>query len=121
MSVEREVAREQRIERLIREIGEVIDDAEPERREELRQMAADLLNEQTRQMEIADGQAAGAAATGRPLNLLTLGVSLLVLGLVLFLLVPFMASVLVAVGFIAIISSLLYRFVRPSLKLKFRH
>ena len=118
MSVETEEARDRQIERLVGEISEVIDNAEPERREELRQMAFDVLQQGTHRAETV--RAAGSAARGRPLNMLTLGVGLVLVAFVLFLFVPLMASLLFAAGVLVIALSLLSRFTHwPSIK--FRH
>ena len=120
MSVESEVAREERIERLIREIGQEIEAAQPARREELRQMAFDLLGQETQPSLTTERLNAGVQPASRSFSLLTFGISLLVLAGVLFLLIPFVAAVFAVVGAISIVFSLIYRFVGDS-SLKFRH
>ena len=44
MAVEIDLTRDRQIEELVREIGHVIDDAQPEHLESFRQMASDLLD-----------------------------------------------------------------------------
>jgi Flp pilus assembly protein TadB len=113
MSPESEIARERRIERLVGEIEQVIEEADPRERTELRQMASDLLQEQRLTPDNAEAQAA-TARSGRPLTLLTFGICICVLGVVLFLLVPLIGAFLMVAGAIAVLLSLLGRFIPHS-------
>lgn len=68
-----EPARDRRIERLVRRIGQIIDDARLEQREQLRQMASDLLTEKTHRSSDADEQQeANARAAAPPPNVLAI-------------------------------------------------
>ena len=120
MALESEATRDGRIERLVREIAEVIQDADPRQRAELRQMASDLLQEQTLGLDTVEEQNMAAASTGRPLTLLTFGICILALGIVLFLLIPLVGSFLVVAGVIGILLSLIGRFIPHSFS-KLRH
>jgi len=60
--------REQRIERLVSEIGQVIRGAPLEIREELRQIASDLLDEETRLLTSNNQQQAKVGKYEPPLN-----------------------------------------------------
>ena len=110
MNLETERARELRIERLVREIGEIIDEADPRQRAELRQMAADLLQDQPLAPAFPD-EAPATLGNGRPLTVLTFGVGVFALGAVLFFLVPLIGAFLIIAGAVGIVLSLLGRFI----------
>ena len=114
MSVEVETARERRIERLVHEIEQVIEEADPRQRSELRQMASDLLQEHGVDENINEQQIAASMSTGRPLTILTFGIFVLVLGAILFFLVPLIGLFLMIVGAVAIGLSLVGRFIPAS-------
>ena len=54
MAVEIQLTRDRQIEQLVRGIGHVIDDAQPEHRESFRQMASDLLDTGNHRFSITD-------------------------------------------------------------------
>jgi hypothetical protein len=62
---------DRKLERLAREIGEVIEKARPEEREELRQLAADLIQEETVRTQVPPEESRSSAR--RPLNPIVLG------------------------------------------------
>jgi hypothetical protein len=109
--VESETAREQRIERLVREIQQVIEEADPRQRSELRQMASDLLQEESLDEAINEQQSTAAVSAGRPLTMLTFGIAILALGAVLFFLVPFIGLFMMIAGAGSIGLSLAGRFI----------
>lgn len=71
-------AREQEIERLAQEIGRLIQGADPERREDLKELAFALIREELIH-EIGD-QGSGGGSTPAPFNPLGTGVLILILG-----------------------------------------
>ena len=109
--VRSEPPQEQRIERLVSEIGQVIGEAPPERREELRQMASDLLNQ-----EAVDSGPTGGQETNRRyiprLSGLALSGFALILGVGLFIFLPWIGFVLVWAGIVGFILSFIYNALR---------
>lgn len=71
-------AREQEIERLAQEIGRLIQGAEPQRREDLKELAFTLIREEIFQRP--EGGEAGAKTVSAPFNPLGTGVLIFVLG-----------------------------------------
>jgi len=71
-------AREQEIERLAQELGRLIQGADPERREDLKELAFALIREEF--IHKADGEANKAGAVPGPFNPLGTGVLIFVLG-----------------------------------------
>lgn len=71
-------AREQEIERLAQELGRLIQDAGPERREDLKELAFALIREEF--IHKAGDDASPAGATPAPFNPLGTGVLIFVLG-----------------------------------------
>lgn len=71
-------AREQEVERLAQELGRLIQGAEAERREDLKELAFALIREEF--IHKADGEANKAGAAPRPFNPLGTGVLIFVLG-----------------------------------------
>lgn len=71
-------AREQEIERLAQEIGHLIHGAEPQRREDLKEMAFTLIREEM--IQAAEGEQRREGAPPGPLNPLGAGVLILILG-----------------------------------------
>ena len=94
------------VERLVHEIGEVIEKARPEEREELRQMAADLIQEETVQT-VPDAESNTAAK--RPLNLVALGAFVIIIGAGLSILAPPVGLLLVGGGLAALVLGTTYR------------
>lgn len=96
------------IEHLVQEIGQVIEKAPPEERDELRQMASDLVQqEKVRAKPMPDE----TPATQRPLNLIALGGVVLVFGAVLSVLIPQIGLLLVAGGLATILFRIVYRMI----------
>jgi hypothetical protein len=91
---------EQEIERLVRELGQVVRSADPEKQDQLKEFASTLVDQEFVPM----GQSARAAAreARRPMSPLAAGLGLLVLGAGLFFFVPPVGVVLGIVGFIGI-------------------
>ena len=97
------------IEKLAREMGAVIEKARPEEREELCQMASDLIREEVARTQ---GRAVdSAAAAKRPLNSLALGLFVLILGAGLSVLVPPVGLLLAGGGLATIVLGGMYRLV----------
>ncbi|MBI4527541.1 MAG: hypothetical protein HY695_27410 [Deltaproteobacteria bacterium] len=89
-------AAEQQIENLVREIGRLVDNAEPRKREDLREFAQTLLREET---SIAERQKAEETEQmRRPLNPLSAGLLFLLLGLGLLFIVSPVGLILILVG-----------------------
>ena len=103
---------DQRIERFVCEIGRVVEEAQPERREEFRWMASDLLGEETHRLSENGRQEAKVGAAARPLNVLALSGFLLILGVSLVLFLPWIGLMLVDAGVTGIVLGLLYQFIR---------
>ncbi|MEO6163361.1 MAG: hypothetical protein ABIP88_04395 [Candidatus Binatia bacterium] len=94
--------REAEIERMAGEIGRLIQDSDPETREELAQSANSLLREQGLRPGLAPaGTEVVADARRRPLNPLTAGIGLIMIGAALTLLVPFVGLTVAACGVLA--------------------
>src|SRR5215467_16295664 len=85
-------ARENHIEHLVFEIGQVIGEAPAEKREQLPQMASDLLNDETAGVGAAHQQ--NVARPVRPLSGLALSGFALILGIALLLFLPFIGLML---------------------------
>ena len=71
-------AREQEIERLAQEIGHLIQGANPERREDLKELAFALIREEL--IHSAEGEEIGGGSTPAPFNPLGTGILIFVLG-----------------------------------------
>ncbi|MGH7772176.1 MAG: hypothetical protein ACREQA_08040 [Candidatus Binatia bacterium] len=71
-------ALEQEVERLSQEIGRLIQSAEPQRREDLKELAYTLIREEM--FETGGGEQTKEASSPRPLNPLGVGVLIFVLG-----------------------------------------
>jgi len=102
-----ESARENHIERLVFEIGQVIGEAPAGEREELRQMASDLLNEEIVSGDAPDQQ--HVARPVRPLSGLAVSGLILILGIALLLFLPLIGITLVCFGIIGLALSLFYK------------
>ncbi|HXV82279.1 MAG TPA: hypothetical protein VEG60_20610 [Candidatus Binatia bacterium] len=97
------------LERLAREIGEVIEKARPEEREELRQMAADLIQEETVHTQAPAEESPSAAR--RPLNPIALGAFVLIFGAGLSIVLPPVGLILVGGGLAILALGATYRMV----------
>ncbi|MGZ8495974.1 MAG: hypothetical protein ACXWWP_08765, partial [Candidatus Binatia bacterium] len=87
--------REAEIERLAGEIGRLIQDSDPESREELAQSANSLLREQGLRLNPASvNDQVVADARRRPLNPLAAGIGLIMVGAAITLLLPFVGLTL---------------------------
>jgi hypothetical protein len=84
----------------------VIGKARPEEREELRQMAADLMQEEMAQ---SPPQAKNNTAAKRPLNLISLGAFVIIIGAGLSILVPPIGLLLVGGGLATLVVGTMYR------------
>ena len=71
-------AREQEIERLAQELGRLIQGADPERREDLKELAFALIREEF--IHKADGEVGAAGSVPGPFNPLATGVLIFILG-----------------------------------------
>jgi hypothetical protein len=71
-------AREQEIEKLAQEIGRLIQGAEPQRREDLKELAFALIREEL--IHKAEGEGGAGTSTPAPFNPLATGVLIFVLG-----------------------------------------
>jgi hypothetical protein len=71
-------AREQEIERLAQELGRLIQGADPERREDLKELAFALIREEF--IHKADGEVSAAGSAPAPFNPLGTGVLIFILG-----------------------------------------
>ena len=71
-------AREQEIERLAQELGRLIQGADPERREDLKELALAIMREEF--IHKGEGEAAAAGSAPAPFNPLGTGVLIFVLG-----------------------------------------
>jgi hypothetical protein len=71
-------AREQEIERLAQELGRLIQGADPERREDLKELAFALIREEL--IHKAEGKESGVGSTPAPFNPLGTGVLIFFLG-----------------------------------------
>ena len=71
-------AREQEIERLAQEIGHLIQGANPERREDLKELAFALIREEL--IHKAEGEVSGGGSAPAPFNPLGTGILIFVLG-----------------------------------------
>ena len=97
------------VERLVHEIGGVIEKARPEEREELCQMASDLIQEEMVRAQLQHGQSDAEAK--HPLNLVGLGAFVLILGAGISILVPSIGLILLGGGLAALILGAIYRMV----------
>ncbi|HSQ11567.1 MAG TPA: hypothetical protein VLM90_01045 [Candidatus Deferrimicrobium sp.] len=96
--------REAEIERLAGEIGRLIQDSDPESREELAQSANSLLREQGLRLNPASvNDQVVADARRRPLNPLAAGIGLIMVGAAITLLLPFVGLTLAACGVLAVL------------------
>jgi hypothetical protein len=90
--------REEEIERLAREVGQLIQSAEPETQEELREAASALMREEANAI-----REPGQLTRRRPMNPLAAGVGLLVVGAVLVFLIPPVGVTLAFCGLVGIL------------------
>ena len=90
--------REQEIERLAREVGQLIRSAEPEAQEELREAASAVMRE-----EASAIREAGQLTRRRPMNPLAAGLGLLVVGAVLAFVIPPVGVTLAFCGLVGIL------------------
>ena len=97
------------LERLVREMRELIETAQPEEREELRQMAADLLRDQTSSVQVSPTHNNGTKR--RPLNLIALGAIVMIFGGGMAVILPPVGLLLVGGGMATMILSAIYRVV----------
>ncbi len=97
------------LERLVHEIGEVIEKARPEEREELRQMATDLMQEEMVQTQVPPAE--NNTAAKRPLNVIALGAFVMIIGAGLSILMPPIGLLLVAAGLATLFLGTMYRMV----------
>ena len=104
-----EQATDRNLERLAREIGEIIEKARPEEREELRQMASDLIREEIARTQGRTNESDDA--TKRPLNPLALGAFVLILGAGLSIVLPPVGLILVGGGLATILLGAMYHVV----------
>jgi hypothetical protein len=91
--------REEEIERLAREAGRLISEADPETREELREAASAIMREEAREAEETKTE----PEARRAMNPLAAGLGLLVIGTGLAFIVPFVGLSLVVIGIFAIV------------------
>lgn len=95
------------LERLVHEIGKVIEKARPEKRAELGQMASDLMQEEMMRAQVRfDDSRVGAR---RPLNLLALGAFLGILGAGLAVLMPQIGFILLGGGLVTLSLGAIHR------------
>ncbi len=92
--------REQEIERLAREIGSLIREADPEKQEELREAATALMREEAHQTQ---NQEAEHPERRRAMNPMAAGIGFVVIGAGLAFIMPPVGLVLIVVGLFAII------------------
>jgi hypothetical protein len=92
---------EQEIERLVRELGQLVRSADPEKQDQLKEFASTLVDQEFVPMEksarVAEPQ------TRRPMNPLAAGLGLLILGAGLFFFIPAVGIILGIVGLIGIV------------------
>jgi Flp pilus assembly protein TadB len=91
--------REEEIERLAREAGRLIREADPETREELREAATAILREEAREAEETKPE----PEARRAMNPLAAGLGLFVIGLGLAFIVPFVGLSMLVIGIFAIV------------------
>jgi len=88
---------EERVEKLVAEIGEVIRTAEPTRQWELSELAETLIHEEVSTIP-AHTQQSASAPSAQGFNPLPLGMILIVLSVGLFVIVPLLSLILAAIG-----------------------
>lgn len=91
---------EQEIERLVRQLGQVIRSADSEKQEQLKEFASTLLDQE--QVPVGTSERASQRAVRRPMNPLAAGLGLLVLGVGLLFFIPPVGIMLGIVGLIGI-------------------
>ena len=101
-------AREQEIERAAAYTGRLIRDADSESRFELTEAATAIMREEAfnganNDAIVRQSQGGGPAMARRPLNPLSAGIGLLVIGGAIFFLVPFLGIAIATVGLIAVL------------------
>ena len=91
---------EQEIERLVRELGQIVRSAEPEKQEDLKEFASTLVDQEF----VPTGESTRIAERQerRAMNPLAVGLGLLVLGAGLFMFVPAVALVLGILGLMGV-------------------
>src|SRR3954469_1067277 len=94
-------AREQEIERLAQEIGRLIQSSDPEKRDDLKELAYTLIRE-----EIFDQDVKGARerTTSRPFNPLATGILIVVMGGGFFFIFPVVGVALIFFGLIFVLT-----------------
>jgi hypothetical protein len=94
-------AREQEIERLAQEIGRLIQSAEPEKREDLKELAYTLIREEIFEQDV---KGARERTTAGPFNPLASGILIIVLGGGFFFIFPVVGLALVFFGLIFVVT-----------------
>jgi hypothetical protein len=89
------------VERLVRELGQLVQSADPERQNELKELASALLEQELTPLETTERATRGAAS--RPMNPLAAGLGLCVLSVGFFFLIPSMGIVLGIIGFAGVV------------------
>jgi hypothetical protein len=92
--------REEEIERLAREIGRLIREADPETQEELKEAASAVMREEA---QAPGSQKAPQSERQRTMNPMAAGLGLLVIGAGLAFLMPAVGVVLIVLGFAALV------------------
>lgn len=92
---------ETEVEQLVRELGEVVQSADPERQHQLKELASALLNQELISMGTSDR--AIRLAVRRPMNPLPAGLGLCVLGTGLFFFIPAVGMILGIIGLAGIV------------------
>jgi hypothetical protein len=95
------------LERLVREIGDLIQRARPEERDELRQMACDLIRTKAQSTEAP--RSVQESAVKQPLNLVALGRSVLIIGVGLAVILPPVGLILTGSGLAVILIGAMHR------------
>lgn len=94
-------AREQEIERLAQEIGRLIQGAEPDKRDDLKELAYTLIREEIFEQDV---KPARERTTAGPFNPLATGILIVVLGAGFFFIFPVVGIALVFFGFIFVVT-----------------
>lgn len=89
------------VERLVRELGQVVQSADPERQDQLKELASALLDQEL--IPMGTGERVTRRAVRRPMNPLAAGLGLCVLGVGLFFLIPPVGIILGIIGLAGIV------------------
>lgn len=87
---------EAEVERLVREMGEVVQGADPDRQDQLKELASALLDQEL--IPVGTSERTTQLALRRPMNPLAAGLGLCVLGLAFFFFIPPVAIILGIIG-----------------------